>query len=124
MHWLPSFGSKQPEAYSNDEVRFLSLIADMVASALAGAINFEALQKTQADLQDEKDRLQLLLELNNQVVSNLELKILLCAVSASMRRVMQCDASECICNKESGQFRLYALDFPEGNRLSRKTPSS
>ena len=32
-------GSKQPEAYSNDEVRFLSLIADMVASALAGAIN-------------------------------------------------------------------------------------
>src|SRR5580698_6352704 len=62
-------GSKQPEAYSNDEVRFLSLIADMIASALAGAINFEALQKTQADLQVDKDRLQLLLELNNHAVS-------------------------------------------------------
>ena len=47
-------GSKQPEAYSDDEVRFLSLIADMVASALAGAINFEALQKTQADLARRK----------------------------------------------------------------------
>jgi formate hydrogenlyase transcriptional activator len=67
-------GSKQPEAYSEDEVRFLSLIADMIASAVAGAMNFEALRKAQADLQGEKDRLQLLLELNNQVISNLELR--------------------------------------------------
>lgn len=85
-------GSKQPEAYSDDEVLFLSLIADMIASAIAGAMNLEALKKTQADLQGEKDRLQLLLELNNQVVSNLELRTLLRTVSASVRRVMLCDA--------------------------------
>ena len=114
-------GSKQPEAYSNDEVRFLSLIADMVASALAGAINFEALQKTQADLQGEKDRLQLLLELNNQVVSNLELRTLLRAISASVRRVMQCDAVGVhLPDAESGQLQLYALDFPEGNGLLKE----
>jgi formate hydrogenlyase transcriptional activator len=111
-------GSKQPEAYSNDEVRFLSLIADMVASALAGALNLEALQKTQADLQGEKDRLQLLLELNNQAVSNLELRTLLRVISASVRRVMQCDAVGMhLPDTESGQLQLYALDFPEGNGL-------
>ena len=111
-------GSKQPEAYSNDEVRFLSLIADMVASALAGAINFEALQKTQADLQAEKDRLQLLLELNSQAVSNLELRTLLRAISVSVRRVMQCDAVGVhLPDTESGQLQLYALDFPDGNGL-------
>src|ERR1700688_3008065 len=37
--------SKQSEAYSEDEVLFLSLIADMIASAVAGAMNFEALRK-------------------------------------------------------------------------------
>ena len=114
-------GSKQPEAYSNDEVRFLSLIADMVGSALAGAINFEALQKTQADLQGEKDRLQLLLELNNQVVSNLELRTLLRAISASVRRVMQCDAVGVhLPDSDSGQLQLYALDFPEGTGLLKE----
>ena len=111
-------GSKQPEAYCNDEVRFLSLIADMVASALAGAINFEALQKTQADLQAEKDRLQLLLELNNQAVSNLDLRTLLRAISVSVRRVMQCDAVGVhLPDTESGQLQLYALDIPDGNGL-------
>ena len=45
----------------------------MTASAIADAMNFDALKKTQADLQGEKDRLQLLLELNNQIVSNREL---------------------------------------------------
>ena len=114
-------GSKQPEAYSNDEARFLCLIADMVASALAGAINFEALHKTQADLQGEKDRLQLLLELNNQVVSNLELRTLLSAISASVRRVMQCDAVGVhLPDAESGQLQLYALDFPEANGLLKE----
>jgi formate hydrogenlyase transcriptional activator len=114
-------GSKQPEAYSDDEVLFLSLIADMTASAVAGAMNLEALQKTQADLQGEKDRLQLLLELNNQVVSNLELRTLLRAVSASVRRVMQCDAVGVhLPDLESKQLQLYALDFPEGDGLLKE----
>jgi formate hydrogenlyase transcriptional activator len=114
-------GSKQPESYSDDEVLFLSLIADMIASAVAGAMNLEALKKTQADLQGEKDRLQMLLELNNQVVSNLELKTLLRAVSASVRRVMQCDAVGVhLPDLESKQLQLYALDFPEGAGLLRE----
>jgi len=114
-------GSKQPEAYSDDEVLFLSLIADMTASAIAGAMNFEALKKTQADLQGERDRLQLLLELNNQIVSNLELRTLLRTVSASVRRVMQCDAVGVhLPDAESKQLQLYALDFPEGNGLLKE----
>src|SRR5206468_12776923 len=38
-----------------------------------------------------EDRLQLLLDVTNQVVSNLQLRDLLRAISASVRRVMQCD---------------------------------
>ncbi len=46
------------------------------------------------DIEERKqaeDRLQLLLDITNQVVSNLQLRDLLRAISASVRRVMQCD---------------------------------
>jgi formate hydrogenlyase transcriptional activator len=114
-------GSQQCKAYSEEDIRFLSLIADMSASAVAGALNFEALQKAQTDLQSEKDRLQLLLDVNNQIVSNLELRPLLQAVSGSLRRVMQCDAVGVhLPDPESRQLQLYAFDFPEGTGLLKE----
>jgi formate hydrogenlyase transcriptional activator len=105
-------GSKQPDAYSEDEVRFLSLIADMIAPAVDDAINFAAFQRTQDELRSEKNRLQLLLELASQVVSNLELRELLRTVSATVRRVMQCDAVAVhLPDEERSRLRLFALDF-------------
>jgi PAS domain S-box-containing protein len=60
-------------------------------------------------------RLQLLLEVTNQVVSNLQLRDLLRAISGSIRRVMQCDcASLALPNAETEQLQLNVLDFPEG----------
>ncbi len=62
-----------------------------------------------------EDRLQLLLEVTNQVVSNLQLRDLLRAISGSIRRVMQCDcASLALPNAENKQLQLNVLDFPEG----------
>src|SRR6266853_3750024 len=52
----------------------------------------EELQSTQAELRGEKDRLKLLLDLNNSMVSKLELRDLLRVISASVRRLMQCDS--------------------------------
>jgi len=63
-----------------------------------------------------EDRLQLLLDVTNQVVSNLQLRDLLRAVSGSIRRVMQCDcASLALPHEENEQLQLYVLDFPEGD---------
>src|SRR5260370_1303989 len=62
-----------------------------------------------------EDRLQLLLEVTNQVVSNLQLRDLLRAISGSIRRVMQCDcASLALPNAQNKQLQLNVLDFPEG----------
>ena len=62
-----------------------------------------------------EDRLQLLFEVTNQVVSNLQLRDLLRAISGSIRRVMQCDcASLALPNAENKQLQLNVLDFPEG----------
>ena len=62
-----------------------------------------------------EDRLQLLLDVTNQVVSNLQLRDLLRAISGNIRRVMQCDcASLALPNAENKQLQLNVLDFPEG----------
>src|SRR5919198_3579830 len=107
-------GSEHPNAYSGEEVRFLSLVADIVALAVDDALNFEASRRAQGESQRERDRLKLLLDLTNRVVSNLELRDLLRTISASVRRVMQCDAVGVVLpDAESNQLRLYALDFPK-----------
>jgi formate hydrogenlyase transcriptional activator len=100
------FASQIADAYSPEEVRFLSLVADQIALAMDDALNFH-------DLQQAQERLELLLDLTNRVVSKLDLQELLREISASIRRVMQCDAAGVIFpDPETGQLRLCALDFP------------
>jgi formate hydrogenlyase transcriptional activator len=66
------------------------------------------------ELERERDRLRLLLDLNNRVVSNLDLRELLRAIAASIRRVMECDAvSVPLPASRTNQLRVFALDFPK-----------
>jgi len=110
-----TFGSKQVDSYSPNDIRFVSQVADYIALAFDDALNFAALQRASEELQSNNDRLRLLLDVTNQVVSNLELRDLLRAVSHDVRRVMQCDyAGLSLPDAENKQLRLYALDFPEG----------
>jgi formate hydrogenlyase transcriptional activator len=68
----------------------------------------------QAELEREKDRLKLLLDMTNTLVSNLEPCDLLRAISASIRQDMRCDSvSVWIPDAESRQLRQLAMDFPE-----------
>jgi formate hydrogenlyase transcriptional activator len=114
-------GSRETEAYCNEEVFFLSLVANQVAQALDNAMNVEAAERAQEELQRrhaesqiERGRLQLLLDVTNQVVSNLELRDLLRAFSANVRRVMACDGAAVLLPESDGHhLRIYAVDFPE-----------
>jgi formate hydrogenlyase transcriptional activator len=100
--------SRLPEAYGDEEVRFLALAASQIALAMDDARNFRESQRAE-------ERLRLLLDLTNRVVSTLDLRELLREVSASIRRVMQCDgAGVSLTDPETGELRLYALDFPTG----------
>jgi len=110
-----TFGSKQVDVYSPNEVRFVSEVAGYIALAFDDALNFVALRRASEELQGKNDRLQLLLDVTNQVVSNLELRDLLRAISHDVRRVMQCDyAGLSLPDAGNKQLRLYAVDFPEG----------
>ena len=70
--------------------------------------------RAQDDLKAEKGRLQLLLDLTGQIVSNLELRHLLRTTSAIVRRMIRCDAVAIhLPDKESSSLRLFAIDSHE-----------
>jgi formate hydrogenlyase transcriptional activator len=109
-----TFGSKQVDTYSPSEIEFVCQVVDYIALAFDDALNFAALRRASRELQNNNDRLRLLLDVTNQVVSNLELRDLLRAISQDVRRVMQCDyAGLSLPDAEEKQLRLYAVDFPE-----------
>src|SRR5690348_7534441 len=101
-------GSENSDAFSEEDVSFLSLVAEQIALATDDALNFTASQKAQ-------EQLKLLLDLTNSVVSTLDLRELLRNISANLRRVMQCDfVGVGLPDGESAShLRLYAVDFPE-----------
>jgi formate hydrogenlyase transcriptional activator len=107
--------SERPDAYSEDEIRFLGMVADQMALAIDDALNFDASRTAQ-------EQLKLLLDLTNSVVSTLDLRELLRSVSGNLRRVMSCDlAGVGLPDSESNRhLRLYALDFPDSKGFVRE----
>jgi formate hydrogenlyase transcriptional activator len=102
-----SVGSSRLDAFPEEEVQFLCLVADQVGLAIDAAVNFHTSRRAQ-------ERLELILELTNQVVSNLEFPELLHAISASVRRVMRGDAAAIMLPDPDGKhLRVYALDYPQ-----------
>jgi len=66
-------------------------------------------------------RLQLLLDVTNQVVSNLQLRDLLRAISSSVRRIMQCDVvSVCFPDSEMQRLQTFVIDFPDSKGFIRE----
>jgi formate hydrogenlyase transcriptional activator len=98
--------SIERNAYSPEEVRFCRLVADQIALAMDDAISFEESRRA-------RERLQLLLDLTNRVVSNLDLRQVLREVCAEIRRALHCDgAGVALPCREDGRLRVYAMDFP------------
>jgi formate hydrogenlyase transcriptional activator len=108
------FGSTSENAYQKADTEFLEQIARQVAVAVDNTLRHRDALALHEQLQRERDRLQLLLRLNNDLVSNLDLRDLLHAVSANLRRVMDCDSVVMFLpESEADKLRVHALDFPE-----------
>ncbi|HYL79752.1 MAG TPA: sigma 54-interacting transcriptional regulator, partial [Candidatus Acidoferrum sp.] len=78
-------------------------------------------KRFEQELENERDRLRLLLELTNQVVSSLDLRSVFRAVSTSLRRFAQADAAMLLLpDPERNRLRLFALEFPESRGFLRE----
>jgi formate hydrogenlyase transcriptional activator len=117
--------NQQPQEYPEEEIHFLSFLADGLAFALGNAFNFEASCRTQAELELQNSHQKLLLELTNRVASNLDLRELLRAISASVRQTMDCDlAGVSLLDPVSGQFQIYAIDSPDSHGFLQEESTS
>jgi formate hydrogenlyase transcriptional activator len=101
-----SLTSQTEAAFSEKDAEMLGQIANQFAIAVDNSINFQRAQW-------ERDRRQLLLEVNNAVVSNLSLRDLLISISGWIRKFIKHEyASVVLLDEKTGQLRLHALDRP------------
>ena len=113
-----AFGSVKKGAYYGADLEFLQQVAAQVAVAVDNALNFQDAQVYQEQLSRERDRLRLLLEVNNALVSNLDLRELLKEIAACLWRVIRHDYTAlALYDPATNEMRLRALDFPEGKGL-------
>ncbi|MGC2110029.1 MAG: sigma 54-interacting transcriptional regulator [Candidatus Korobacteraceae bacterium] len=109
-----ALGRAAEGGYEAEELEIAKLVAAQVAVALDNALRYEEGMALQTELARERDRLQLVLEINNSVVSNLELRDLFQAISTSLRRVVSHDSAVLMLpdTQLPDMLRIHALDFP------------
>jgi formate hydrogenlyase transcriptional activator len=107
------FGRYVPHGMGDAEVEFMKRVAAQVAVAVDNALNFEAAQAYQKQLALQRDRLQVLLEINNLLVSTRDVKALFRGIVSSLRNVIPHDyTSLALLDQASGLLKIHPLDVP------------
>ena len=102
-----NFWSEEAGVYDEIDLEFTGLLAGQIAVAIEA-------QCHQQKLARERDRWQLLLEINHTLVSNLNLRELVSAVSGCLRRVLPHDvAGLALYDPAINKLRATAMDFPD-----------
>jgi formate hydrogenlyase transcriptional activator len=111
-----SFGRLAPQSITDGELQFMRRVASQVAVAVDNALNRESSQAYHTQLARERDRLRVLLEVNNVLVTSLELPELFRGIVSTLQRVIHHDyTSLALLDPVTGLLKIYALDFP-GNQ--------
>ena len=118
------FGHLGLHRYTGEEIQFMQRVASQVAVAVDNALNFARVESLQKQYGRELDRLQVLLDVNNALVSNLALPELFRAVVSVLARVMDHDATSLVLYDPARRVRIRALDFPTGRGLLREEMST
>src|SRR5208283_609993 len=104
-----------------EDVELLRSLASHVAIALECALARDSADLYQRQVVKERDRLRLLLEINNHIVSKLDINELFRSASTSIRSYFRNDFTGFwLIDKQSNQLQCVVSDFPsrEGSSLS------
>lgn len=108
-----AFGLYVPEALTDEQIEFMKRVAAQVAVATDNALNFEAAQAYQKQLAHERDRLQVLLDISNVLVSTRDITALFRGIVSSLKPVIQHDyTSLALFDSVSGLLKIHTLDVP------------
>src|SRR5271166_2992526 len=117
------FINSKKKDFSTEDVELLSSLAAHVAVGLESALANDAAALYQHELAAERDRLKLLLEINNCVVSELEIKDLFRSAAASLRRYFSSDfAGFWLMDMQAKKAQCVLLDFPEREHVLEDIP--
>jgi formate hydrogenlyase transcriptional activator len=106
------------QQFAPEDVELLRTLASHVAVALECALARDNAELYQREVVKERDRLRLLLEINNFIVSKLDINELFRSASASIRSYFGVDfAGFWLIDKQSNQLERIVLDFPSGKGL-------
>ena len=101
--------SEEAGAYDTFDLNFAQLVTSQIAVAVESQFYRE-------QLAHERDRSQLLLRVNNTLVTNLNLRELLKSISGSLGTVMPHEAAALtLYDEPSKELRVAAFDFPEND---------
>src|SRR5215813_243454 len=107
-----ALASLRESAFTEDDVELLTQIGAQAAIAVENAQNFQKAWLAQQQVIHERDRSRLLLEINNAVVSHLDLRELLKSIASSLRRIIPNDAAFLtLWDGEGTHVQLQALDL-------------
>lgn len=112
------FGSSREGAYADADLKFLTRVADLVALALENVIAGSALL-------EEKERLQILLQISIALSKAPDVASVFPSVSRSLRKLFHLDyTSITIWDVKENQLRKYAEDSNSGRNLTMAGPIS
>jgi formate hydrogenlyase transcriptional activator len=112
------FGRLRPQAISDSDIQFMQRVAAQVAVAVDNALNFESAQAYQQQLAEQRDRLQVLLDINNVLVTSRELSDLFRGIVSALTRVIHHDyTSLALLDSSTNRLRIHALDFDGSDTL-------
>ena len=99
----------------DSQLDFMQQVAAQVAVAVDNTLNYQSAEKYQAQLARERDRLQILLEITNALVSELDIRDLFPTITACLRRAVPHEYSSLALRVPgTDQLRVHALIF-DGN---------
>ena len=113
------------QEFASEDVELLRSLTSHVAIALECALAKDCAERYQRELATERDRLRLLLEINNHVVSKLNLDDLFRSASASIRSYFGNHLTGFwLLEKDSNRLQSVVLDFPDRKGVLAEVGSS
>ncbi|HEU4390455.1 MAG TPA: GAF domain-containing protein, partial [Blastocatellia bacterium] len=115
--------NRRDNSFSQQDAELLAQIANQVALAVENASNYHSVRRAEEQVSREHYRLRLLLDVNNAVVSHLDIRELVRSISTSLRDVMPHDgAGIALYDADANQLKEYVHvgesdGFQEGKLL-------
>ncbi|HNB72356.1 MAG TPA: sigma 54-interacting transcriptional regulator [Acidobacteriota bacterium] len=117
---LIGVGSTQVDAFTEDHLNLLVNISSQVAIAVENVLNFERARQAEQQASRERDLLRFLLDVNNAVVSHLDLQELVKTISTSLTSLMPFETiGLALYDAEQNYLRIFANNLSADQGLLR-----